>query len=303
MMWVALAVQMNRRSTPADFMDHFDESFIQLCGPLVEIRRDRSVRFTHLSVAEYLTNPEDITTKSPFSVDLGAAHCSTATVCLAYLLNEVAHQPLSGNASTKAHQQSVLSNYCFLPYVMSFWPIHAAQSLQRDAEDDPQRPSSGRSTSRDLIQLLSVLTTNKVLVTTWIEACWTFGITPTLLEVSDLILEHAGTLHPRYRKQLTSLGETLRRLSTNLSVLNKNWGKILAVEPNEIWLPSVNAFTDSEFWIGTDAAKVDILSSTEDQRSKAVVSQVSSDGKEVDVIRVWPSKLARFSFRKLDSYR
>jgi hypothetical protein len=289
MLRVALAVQTSRRCVRGDFINNFNESLVQLCGPLVEIRQDRSVRFIHLSVSEYLTNPENASGSS-LSVKLDVAHCSTATVCLAYLLNEVKHEPLGGDASSMPLQRSVISRYCLLPYVTSFWPLHASQSMQEAPEVELIEKSFTQPTFKDLFQLLSNLTTNKALVTAWIEACYTFGTAPTLLEIPDRIHRTAQVVPLSYRKQLTALGKVLKRFSKNLGDLVRDWGAILEDEPNEIWLPSANAFTNSEFWIGTDAAKLGCLSNPEDRCSKAVVSQVSADGKEVGVIRVWPAK-------------
>jgi hypothetical protein len=289
MLWVALAVQPSRRCVPGDFIDNFDESLVQLCGPLVEIRQDHTVRFIHLSVSEYLTNPENAS-RSSLSVQFNVAHCSTATVCLEYLLNEVMHEPLGGDASTRPHQRSVISRYCLLPYVTSFWPLHASQSMHETLELELVESPFIQPTFKDFFQLLSKLTTNKALVTVWIEACCTFSTVPTILEIPDHVLRVAEVVPSRYRKQITLLGEVLKRFSKNLGDLIRDWGAILEEEPNEIWLPSTNAFTNSEFWIGTDAAKVGYLSTLEDRCSKAVVSQVSADGKEVGVIRVWPSK-------------
>ena len=162
--------------------------------------------------------------------------------------------------------------------------------MQEAPEVEPVEKSFTQPSFKELFQLLSNLTTNKALVTVWIEACYTFGSAPTLLEIPDRILRTAQVVHLSYREHLTGLGKVLNRFSKNLGDLVRDWGAILKDEPNEVWLPSMNAFTNSEFWIGTDAAKVGYLSNPEDRCSKAVVSRVSEDGLEVGVIRVWPAK-------------
>ncbi|KAM3064767.1 hypothetical protein ACMFMF_011762 [Clarireedia jacksonii] len=288
MLRTALAVQPNRRCVPGDLIDNFDESLVQLCGPLVEIRQDRCVRFIHISVSEYLSNLEN-DSRSSLSVKTSVAHCSMATLCLEYLMNEVNHEPLGGDASTRPDQQSVVSQYCLLPYVVSFWPLHASKSIQETLELELTEKPFTLPIFKEFFRLLSKLTTDKMLVTMWIETCYTFTTVPTLLEIPENVLEAAEVVSSHYRKQLTMLGEVLKRFSKNLGDLIRDWSTLLIKEPNEIWLPSTNVFSDSEFWIGTNVANVEYFFSLEDRRSKAIVSQVSADETEVGVIRVWPS--------------
>jgi hypothetical protein len=47
---------------------------------------------------------------------------------------------------------------------------------------------------------------------------------------------------------------------------------------------------ENEFWVRNTAAKVNWLSSRADAGAILVASQVSSDGKEVGVIRIWPTE-------------
>jgi hypothetical protein len=296
----ALAVKTNRPSSEGDFLAHFEESLLELCGPLVEIRQDRIVRFIHLSVAEYLTSKEHLATKSTFSVSLRRAHSSAANLCLAYLKNEIPQKPLSGTASTRPHQPSIALKYSLLQYAVTYWSQHARLSLEHDVDyaDNLEHVTQFTQTFTqkgfsDLFQLLSRLTTDKLFVTVWIEASWTFEVPPSLLDIPDLIVSSVTILPKQNQKlktDLKALGQTLQRLSGNLSHLNKQWGLTLTESPNEIWLPSTNAFTDSEFWIGTDAADVKWLPSQEEEQSVLIVSQVSMDGNGVGVIKVWPSK-------------
>ncbi|KAF8852440.1 hypothetical protein BDZ45DRAFT_730184 [Acephala macrosclerotiorum] len=285
LMETALAVQPHRHSTSEDFMDSFEESLMQLCGPLVEIRHDHTVRFIHLSVAQYLT----LLQESVFSVSLSAAHCSTANLCLEYLLNEVPHEPLSGDSSITCNRESVIMRYCFLSYVVAFWPLHARQGFEEGLGDKSGRKFLSSKGCKDLSQLLLMLTTEKRLVTLWIEAAWTFEIAPSLFDLSEIIKGAARKAMEAQRAELVHLAKTLQRLGRNLSHLNQKWGHILVSEPNEIWSPSTNALTDCEFWVGTTAAKINWLSSNADAGTILIASQVSSNGKEVGVVRVWPA--------------
>jgi hypothetical protein len=288
---MALAVQPDRPATPEDFVEDFELALLQLCGPLVEVRQDGVVRFIHLSVAEYLTSPVDLSTRSSLSVQLHHAHCSMATLLLSYIMNEIPKEPLGGNASTRPDPCSLSRRYCLLRYAATCWSKHAYQSLDISLEDNTHLRILAQKAYKDLFLLLSKGIADKHLITVWIEASWAFEAPPTVLELALQISRTADAIPLDVKKTLEPLASTLERLSKNLSHLNKYWCDVLAANPNEIWLPSTNAFTDCEFWVGTDAAKVNWLSCPEEGESILIVSKESRDGSEVGIIRVWPSEL------------
>jgi hypothetical protein len=294
MLQTALAVQPNRKSTDSDVIEPFRESLLQLCGPLVEIReKGEVVRFIHLSVAEYLVKPAATAMKPSWSVNLRDAHCSMANLCLSYLRWEIPHRPLSEDEGSPPERSIVLAKYGLLPYVVTFWPFHANQSLEynlfRDEADISYLPNE---TFKTLLKLLSEITKIKALVTSWIESSYLFETNPTLLNIPKHLetLSNNDGIRSDQRKVLENLSNTLKRLSNNLLHLNKRWGQTLSKEPNEIWLPSINALTDSEFWVGTNVAKVKWLSDPQDSDAVLILSQVSNDGKEVGVIKLWPAR-------------
>jgi hypothetical protein len=80
--------------------------------------------------------------------------------------------------------------------------------------------------------------------------------------------------------------------SKDLQLLNESWQHVLRKEPNEIWEPSIAAFTQSMFWVKAKDAKAIPLTakSREYCRSIPIQSQVSSDGLEVGLIRLMPPR-------------
>ena len=105
----------------------------------------------------------------------------------------------------------------------------------------------------------------------------------------------------RLLKEIRDLGGILQRFSKNLSHLNRQWGLMLAENPDGIWLPSVNAFTDPEFYVGTDAASLKCLSCPEDTEPVLVTSQPSMDGKDVGIVKAWHSKYVIRCLQKIQS--
>jgi hypothetical protein len=291
MLEAALAVHPKRASTRDDYLENFDEAIIQLCGPMVEIRHNGKVRFIHLSAGEYLSSSEIPRPKPPLTVNLCNAHGSTAILCITYLMNEIPPQPLSGNALSSASPTSVSQRYPLLSYAVAYWSKHVLQALDQPQDDEPptQLHLQPWKESQSLLLLISRIVADKCLISVWIEASWLFGLPPTVLDLPQRILQFASRVPRALGTQLEELGETLQRLSKNLSLLNKSWGPRLSAEPNEIWLPSVNSFTDSEFWVGTTSSQVSWLPSNDEERSILIFSRVSGDGRRVGIIRVLPS--------------
>jgi hypothetical protein len=291
---IALSVQENRPSNKDDFIPDFDRSLVQMCGPLIELRADETVRFIHLSVAEYLSKPTATTDRSDVSalrVQANAAHCSLARLGLAYLLHEVNHEALSGSPSITADSTLVSQTYSLLQYVSRYWTFHATMAFEMlDDQDEVDHLAIFKQECfSSLAAMLSKIIKNKPLLTLWIEACWTFHTTP---DVSDLASNMASFMElrpPKSRLQLQLLKDELAKFSSSLQNLNKTWHRVLRMEPNEMWQQSIPSFTKSEFWVGTNEATVTSLHSEKQGNTSIIIaSQASSNGKEVGVIKIWP---------------
>ncbi|PVH88665.1 hypothetical protein DL98DRAFT_648024 [Cadophora sp. DSE1049] len=288
MLEIAVGVQPDRAANEDDLIYNFKEYVLELCGPLVEVRPDDRVRFIHLSVAEYLTNSVDSATVSSLSVDLSTAHRSTACLCLRYLLNETPREALSGDPSRRAERPRIASRYRLLPYVVQHWPTHASRGRLGNPTNFAKL--SENKWFSELIQLLLRLAKDKLSVALWIEASWLFEIPPVLLGIPSQLKLVAAMIEPGDGQSLADTCNTLQDFENYLIGINKQWGKILREDPQEIWLPSINGFSAGKFGLGTNAAHVTSLSSHGDENSKAIVSQVSNDGMKLGVIRVWPSE-------------
>jgi hypothetical protein len=287
---VALSVQENRSSNKDDFIPDFGRSLMLMCGPLIELRTDETVRFIHLSVAEYLSKPTATTPRSDVSalrVQVNAAHCSLARLGLVYLLHEVSHEALGGSPSVTADATLVSQTYSLLQYVSRYWAFHATMAFE--ILGDLEEAMFKQECFSSLVSMLSNVVNNKLLLTLWIEACWTFQIIP---DISDLALNIASYVElrpPKSRPHLQSLSDKLAGFSSSLQILNKTWHRVLKTEPNEMWQQSIPAFTKSEFWIGTNEVIITSLhSEKQGNRSIMIASQVSSNGKEVGVVKLWP---------------
>jgi hypothetical protein len=293
----ALAVQEKQRASQEKMIPNFESTLLQICCSLVELNSEGTIHFIHLSVLEYLvgtSSPDQsgIDVTSDFAVDLRIAHCYLATICLLYIHNDVPHGPLSGSKFQSTEAGALHSDFPLLLYAARCWSWHAVQSLQ----SCHLKPDQGiDKLLLPFFENLRRFASDKSVITTWIEACYVFGMTPSLSDLASKVVIGFGDL----RKISQKMNVVLEALSSCISEVSRNWEQTLLKEPNEVWLPSINAFVRGEFLIGTNEMRMRSLIGPNIDSSILIASQVSSNGKEVGVVRVWPARCDFPSFTSL----
>ncbi|KAH8682821.1 hypothetical protein BGZ60DRAFT_205875 [Tricladium varicosporioides] len=287
MLHTALAVQTNRPITSDDYISDFRESLLETCGSFVEVHSDGTLWFIHLSVQEFLADPSPEFHNSEFSqtfhVQKEIAHCSMATLCVSYIVYNIPHKPIAATGK-KVEATDLQQTYPLLSYVTKWWPTHACQSLRLN-----NLGSSGYSLDcyRVFFKLLAKAVWNKELLSSWVETSYTFHNVPSLSTLGSCI----GMFHRKYpdiwRLQVESVLSILNRLSPELRRLNADWGHVLQKEPNEIWMPSINAVGGFDLWASSGDSKMNFLESKEDEGSILIASQVSADGRSVGMLKIW----------------
>lgn len=289
----ALAVQTLRQATDEDAIFSFGTTLIQICCSLVEVRHDDStVHFIHLSVLEYLVDLSEQDelannhSENYFAINSANSHCYVATTCLLYLEHDVPHEPLSGMSSKSAQQTDVESVLPLARYAAQNWPWHIMESLQNL---DQNLCQAVNDLYQEFLDVLDRVLRTKPLITVWIETCFTFGSSPNLCGLECVMV--GSDRAPRVNI-FEGFATTLAALGQCLADISSNWEQTLLKEPNEIWLPSINAFIPGEFLVGTDQMEMRSLTSLQSEGSILIASQVSFNGREVGVVRVWPPRLA-----------
>jgi len=290
MLHTALAVQNTRPITPDDYISDFHEALMQTVGSFVEIYSDGTVRFIHLSVQEFLADPSPEFQSSElsrsFHVQKEHAHCSMATLCLSYMIYNIPHKPITATAQQGTRAADLSKQYPLLAYATKWWPTHACQSLRLN-----DRAASGYSADcyRTLFKAVAETLWNKEFLSCWIETSYIFHNVPSL----DTMKSCLGALQRKYPEiwkfQVEPIVDILNRLAPQLSRLNTDWGHILKKEPNEIWLPSINAVGRFDLWASSGNAKMSFLESEDDEGSILIASQVSADGARVGMLKIWTS--------------
>ena len=301
-----MAMPLDRQLEVDDFVPDFRQNIGRISGALMEIGSDMIVRFIHVSFLDYIRDPKRLgrnTTSEgkTINTDETLAHASLAACCLSYLYYTIPHNPLGGSAQTTADPRYHTRKYPFLEYAVEFWSLHLLECIKKTNVADLLIKTDQLD---PLIQLLPRFLSNTRAVTVWIEASWMFGHPPRIGE---------GSEYPRLQWQdtlSTSLGiqessklqkafNILRHLAKDLQSLNRDWEKVLRNTPNEIWEPSISAFTQSPFWLSVTGSNITPLAL--EKESICLISRVSKDGYRLGVVRLYPP--IRYSSSKSDHRR
>ena len=277
-----LAVQQRRPATSFDFIQNFETVLSQMCGSLVEIRRDGTVDFIHVSVLEYLTHREEGPpgVLTPFYISISSSEVSMTGLCLSYLADEVPHGPLASSSTLTPQRVVVETRLPLLSYVSEWWPWHAGRIFMLLEHSD------GCTQLNTAITAINTFIRNKVLVTTWIEALFLFRQEPKLTMLVSNVNLFGGRPFSSSAREALQLVDTLGRFSTEVSNLYQKWYNVLTYQPNEIWGPSIQAWSQSEFLVREDLATITSLNSKSDKDWFLISSQVSLDGCEVGMVKI-----------------
>jgi len=287
---ILLAVKKDTAMSAEDQIQDFDNSLVQMCRSLVEIRPDGTVAFIHLSVSEFLIKAESRRNSPwPFHVQIYSAHRTMAVLCISHMLNDVPHSPLSGCSSTTITSILLEERFPLLQYATSNWESHAWKCLQFESRDDIKNTFAIDEYKILLSQIL-VAVSSPEFVSMWVEAGWIFGTCPSQRDLPAVIRSALEILGLQTSAKVAKLIAKLDSLSTYISNLERQWGRVLEQHPNEIWLPSIQTFAQSEFSVGSNVSNLVSLSSPEDVDAILLASQVSDSGSEVGVLKVWPPK-------------
>ena len=290
----AVSVPTDRAQTKEDLIPRFEKYLGSLSGSLIELSNDNTVQFIHLSTQEYFTgtreSPEPRAGLKILTYHNSADRC-IAISCLSYLNYTVPAEPLGGSTHIMPNLAYIRHKYPLLKYSVEYWTKHLVCSLTKD-DFKELYVTEGRSWPQ-LAKLVHLFLSEKRKVSMWIEASWlekrppSVSKPPEVASLSPNLVKAVGDSFHQLGKAITDL----KQLRIELKTLNKSWSHVLRSEPNEIWEPSVLAFTESHFWLNTTDARVIRLAPLKSNSRKCITlqSQVSVSGIEIGLIRLIPS--------------
>ncbi|KAI4867277.1 hypothetical protein F4820DRAFT_468079 [Hypoxylon rubiginosum] len=292
----AMSLPFDRQQTRRDLIPNIKESLGPLSGSLIELRGDGNTQFIHISIKEYFvemssTHGQSATSSRLFTGE-GLANRNIAASCLAYIIHTVPSEPLSGSSHIIPSAQLIKGKYPFLEYSLKGWGNHFVKGFQQP-QGRAESTAGGDVTWTQLSRLLNTFLTCEKVTTVWIEASWLYEMPPAVPQLPDLdSMRYLLAGHPEALKLIHEACKSLEELSRDLDALHKSWSHILTREPNEIWEPSIPAFTKSRFWVSTNKARVIKFSPSQSVLGDSIVvcSQLSQDGIRMGVVKLIPTK-------------
>ncbi|KAK1749555.1 hypothetical protein QBC47DRAFT_333452 [Echria macrotheca] len=295
----AISVPLDRAQTKSDIIPRFTKSIGSLSGSLIELSRDGTVQFIHLSAQEYFvsTSRGQQTSHRKLLTNEEQAHRSIAATCLSYLCHTVPHRPLGGSSQTIPSAVLVSLKYPLLKYSAESWGRHLAGAFKHLLGKQVSQ-TAGDVSWQELAALLRCFLESAETTTLWIEASFLYGLEPAVPSLPDF----ESVIKPLFEPQSTALDllrssiDDLQEFSRDLTALIQSWSYILSQEPNEMWEPSVPVFTESRFWLSTTKArKRGLEASSVTQTTPAedfiiVRSRLSHCGTEMGVVKLLPPR-------------
>lgn len=284
-----------------DRIPNFAQTLGTWSGALLELAPDATVQYIHISVLDYLNGLAThslLQAASPrgdiarqFGHHKPVGHLKLAIYCLDYINNDVDAGPLSGSPQVSPSQELQNRRFPMLNYAVTQWPKHFCEALQSGVG---QTNSETEQFFGELLSHLDVFLCSRERVTTWIEASWLLASGPDLCGLSEemgRVLEMEALVRSQHWQELRDLTDRLQGLAKDLTRLRESWSRVLAASPNEIWEPSIPAFTQSDHWVATRDCKVDTaVVEGQHHDSILIASQVSHDGLELAQLRLFPPR-------------
>jgi Cdc6-like AAA superfamily ATPase len=285
-----------------DIIPNFTVSIGPITGALLEVTKDQTVRLIHITAAEYLMSTsakiapsfqdEDILDFKP-----AVLQRYLATTCLAYLSHTVPIGPYVDRYTKGSEFRSVLKEYPLFDYTSRFWTAHLREYIQQFATPVY---AGYFEISEELGKQATAFLSDKTRYTSWIESLWHLNCPREAWVIEDMdwsefqitysdngISKAVSLLHSTYEEHQTLL---------------KSWGHVLRKYPEEIWQPSISAFSPSELRkTSTQAEILSIIHDSENDQNWIILqTKCSSSGDTIGVLLgryqpTVPSYLGTFS--------
>ncbi|RYP51976.1 hypothetical protein DL768_002772 [Monosporascus sp. mg162] len=313
-------VKMNGREASQDEADYADfhvAVMVSCCGViergvLVNSRSGvltYSYRLIHLSAKEFFGARGDMgfipaAAQAPICASLlpGPVHSHffLAARCLRYLTYHMPAQPLAGRKGENADVRRLDEDFPLSNYATLNWATH----LDRVQDINLKDRGTGclpdqRERYLDFLTTLASLMKQKLVVSSWIEASYTWGHAPTFEYVTrwaaglDIVVKE--TDFRQLRKDIVDFDLYLRQL-------NDEWGERLHRSPSLLWEDEILAFTPCRLLNTAESICINHLVSEKPTnrdvfpRHLCKISEMTSDGDWIVILSIWPTKRFNAAF-------
>ncbi|KAE9370139.1 hypothetical protein N431DRAFT_484441 [Stipitochalara longipes BDJ] len=284
-----------------DLIPNFAQALGPISGALLEVTKDNTVRMIHLTLYEYLVSAAP--NLSALSDNVGstttfipqAVHYYASVSCLSYLMHNIPPGPYGTSTTSNLQNALPTGDYHFTEYATEFWISHVfCMYIEMKSTPEIEQYSQAlEAVGASCVAFIS----DRIKFTSWIEALWRLGLQHQLSKLLGSFLRE--TFQQKSSADLPSNEASFMKALSLIRVvweeqiyLISSWRRVLEVHPEEIWKPSISAFSrlhqSSPLHELSDDATMHTLAQPKTTQVKYTViqSQVSSCGQELAVITV-----------------
>jgi hypothetical protein len=283
----AAIAQMNDKTfDEADTIPNFETSIGPMTGALIEITGDKTVRLIHITVAEYLVSTSETTPPSFHDETIldfkpAVVQQYLSTTCLAYLTHTVPNGPYADRYVEDSDFASCLRGYRLLGYAAQFWTSHFREVVEQFSVS---LYSSDLNILEELGQRAVSFLSDKIQFTSWTEALWHLSCPKEAWAVESIDWERCQ--HISAKSAVKNAASLLRLAFEEHIKLVKSWSNVLTTHPEELWQPSISAFSASKLRKTSTAAQASKVTSNATNQRDTVVLQTkcSSSGHAIGIL-------------------
>ncbi|KAL6900009.1 hypothetical protein GGI43DRAFT_406050 [Trichoderma evansii] len=297
----ALVAGTSRKRDTYNRYQNFEDTLVLSCAGLVDFEYGYP-RLIHLSLREYLIGQRAgdqafmaQASRLQFIPSPSEAHMELALACVQYLTYHLPAQPLSGEVGRDASIVDTQHTFPFCAYASCFWITHI---YNIHAYGHPQQETGFASSEYNALLVgISSFLAQKLVLMTWIEACYTHQSPPLVA------LLRTWAMHLRINKaafmvapvDVQVMSSDIEEFCSYLDSLRLSWESKLLQNPGCIW-EEVTVFNPSRFLPSTTAmAFRELRPETQTNSVKMSkhplkeISQTTPDGNFVSKLGIWPS--------------
>jgi len=282
----AIAQMDNKAFDKADTIPNFEKSIGPMTGALIEITGQKTVRLIHITVAEYLVSTSETIAPSFYDetiLDFKAAvvqHYLT-TACLTYLIHTVPSGPYADRYSEDSDFASNLKEYPLFGYATQFWTLHFREVTERFSSSSYV---NDLNVLEELGQRAVSFLSDKTQFTSWAEALWHLDCPKEAWAIESVNWESCQ--HISAKSTVRNAASLLHLAFEEHTKLVECWGNVLKKYPEELWQPSISAFSKSELRkTSTVAQTLSVPSNAaHDQNSVVLQTKCSSLGHAIGIL-------------------
>lgn len=282
----AIAQDVDHAFNDDDMIPKFKEALGPMTGALIEVTKEGVVRLIHVTVAEYLVStsyelPPSFRNENVLDFKPAVLEYYLTGTCLAYLHHTIPLGPYVDRYVKGSTFDKMLESYPLMEYAATYWTTHLRAFIESFVAMQHQEYAT---VSDDIGGRAVAFFSDKARFTSWVEILWHLKCP-----------QHVWTIETMPTVQFQSLAaeaplnralSLFRAAYQDHRVLSESWRDVLCEYPEEIWQPSISAFTKSTLRTNSAEAEVSQIMhyNSEDPNVVVLQTKCSLSGNAIGIL-------------------